>query len=86
MKSEPLSYLSIKSSPFLNGHHVLLCVHYVTLVTAAAARHLDVSTEGELTEGTAGLAANWVEADDRLGKRLKLNLGERMFIANIDRV
>ena len=25
MKSEPLSYISIKSSPFLNGHHVLLC-------------------------------------------------------------
>ena len=25
MKCEPLSYLSIKSSPFLDGHHVLLC-------------------------------------------------------------
>ena len=25
MKSEPLSYLSIKSSPFLDGHHGLLC-------------------------------------------------------------
>ena len=58
---------------------------YVTVDTAAAATHLDVATESGLTEEAGGLAANWVEADDRLRKRLKLNLGEIMCIANIDR-
>ena len=43
----------------------------VPLATTAAAshRHLDVATEAGLTEETAGLAANRVEADEILRKK-----------------